>query len=66
MVLTLIDLHEFDYTETAQALNIPLGTVKSRLVRARLQMKQKLKGYANFQMPSRSFQSLSSGSGCEI
>jgi len=41
-VLTLIDLHELDYVETAQALNIPLGTVKSRLVRARLQMKEKL------------------------
>jgi len=41
-VLTLIDLYEFDYTEAARALNIPLGTVKSRLVRARLQMKEKL------------------------
>lgn len=41
-VLTLIDLHEFDYAEAAQALNIPLGTVKSRLARARLQMKKKL------------------------
>ncbi|MGD8402377.1 MAG: sigma-70 family RNA polymerase sigma factor [Anaerolineales bacterium] len=66
MVLTLIDLHEFDYTEAAQALNIPLGTVKSRLVRARLQMREKLRDYAFFQVPSQSFQSLSSGSGCEI
>ena len=36
-VLTLIDLYELDYTEAAQVLNIPLGTVKSRLARARLQ-----------------------------
>lgn len=65
-VLTLIDLYEFDYTEAAQALNVPLGTVKSRLVRARLQMREKLKDYVNFQVPSQSFQTLSSGSGCEI
>lgn len=41
-VLTLIDLHELDYLEAAQALKVPLGTVKSRLARARLQMKEKL------------------------
>ena len=41
-VLTLIDIHELDYTEAAQILNVPLGTVKSRLARARLQMKEKL------------------------
>jgi RNA polymerase sigma-70 factor (ECF subfamily) len=41
-VLTLIDLHELDYVEAAQALKVPLGTVKSRLARARLQMKEKL------------------------
>lgn len=42
-VLTLVDLHEFDYTEAAQALKVPIGTVKSRLARARLQMKEKLR-----------------------
>lgn len=41
-VLTLIDIHELDYTEAARILNVPLGTVKSRLARARLQMKEKL------------------------
>lgn len=65
-VLTLIDLYEFDYTEAAQALKVPLGTVKSRLVRARLQMREKLKDYVNFQVPSQSLQTLSTGSGCEI
>jgi len=49
-VLTLVDLHELDYSEAAQALNVPLGTVKSRLVRARLQMREKLKGYENLQL----------------
>ena len=42
-VLTLIDLYEFDYAEAAQALGIPLGTVKSRLARARLQVQEKLR-----------------------
>lgn len=41
-VLTLIDLHELDYLEAAEALNVPIGTVKSRLARARLRMKEKL------------------------
>lgn len=34
-VITLIDLYEFDYTEAAEILHIPLGTLKSRLARAR-------------------------------
>jgi RNA polymerase sigma-70 factor, ECF subfamily len=42
-VLTLIDLHELDYLEAAQALKVPLGTVKSRLARARSQMQAKLR-----------------------
>lgn len=41
-VLTLIDLYELDYAETAQVLHVPIGTVKSRLARARLQMQNKL------------------------
>lgn len=41
-VLTLIDLNELDYVEAAQTLKVPIGTVKSRLARARLQMKKKL------------------------
>jgi RNA polymerase sigma-70 factor (ECF subfamily) len=43
-ILTLIDVQGFDYLEAAQALNVPVGTVKSRLARARLQMKEKLTG----------------------
>ena len=49
-VITLIDIYELDYTETAQILNIPLGTVKSRLARARMQMKHKLKGNLNMSL----------------
>lgn len=44
-VLTLIDVHEFDYAEAAQSLNIPIGTVKSRLARARLYMQKKIRNY---------------------
>lgn len=46
-VLTLVDLHELDYEETARVLGIPLGTVKSRLARARLQMQEKVRGHAD-------------------
>lgn len=46
-VLTLIDIHELDYSEAAQALQVPIGTVKSRLARARLRMQEKLKDRVN-------------------
>ncbi|HEY5731235.1 MAG TPA: sigma-70 family RNA polymerase sigma factor [Anaerolineales bacterium] len=49
IVLTMIDIHEFDYAEAANALNIPIGTVKSRLARARFQMKNLLEN--NFHHP---------------
>lgn len=42
-VLVLVDLYQFDYLEAAETLRIPIGTVKSRLARARMQMKEKLK-----------------------
>jgi RNA polymerase sigma-70 factor (ECF subfamily) len=41
-VLTLIDINELDYVEAAEALKVPIGTVKSRLARARMKMKSKL------------------------
>jgi RNA polymerase sigma-70 factor (ECF subfamily) len=40
-VLTLVDLHELDYAEVADALKIPIGTVKSRLARARYRISEK-------------------------
>ncbi len=52
-VLTLIDLNEFDYGEAARALKVPIGTVKSRLARARLQMKKKLTSVPDSQIQSR-------------
>jgi RNA polymerase sigma-70 factor (ECF subfamily) len=38
-VLVLIDIQEMDYQEVAQILGAPLGTVKSRLARARRQFR---------------------------
>jgi RNA polymerase sigma-70 factor, ECF subfamily len=40
----LVDVYEMDYLEAADVLNIPPGTVKNRLARARLQLKEKLAG----------------------
>lgn len=41
-VLVLVDLGDFSYQETAQILAIPVGTVMSRLHRARRLLKQSL------------------------
>ena len=44
-VLSLRELAGMDYDEIAKALSIPLGTVKSRINRARKQMREKLSEY---------------------
>lgn len=41
-VLTLSDLGDLSYPEIADVLNIPVGTVKSRLSRARRQVRERL------------------------
>jgi RNA polymerase sigma-70 factor (ECF subfamily) len=45
-VLTLVDLEEFPYAEVATILAIPIGTVMSRLCRARLALKTLLQELA--------------------
>ena len=45
-VVLLADVHEFDYKEVAKILDIPMGTVMSRLNRARTQLKKSLAGVA--------------------
>lgn len=39
-VILLRDLQDFDYQEISEILNIPLGTVKSRLARARDELRK--------------------------
>lgn len=41
-ILVLRDLQDLDYQQLAEVLDIPLGTVKSRLFRARLALRQAL------------------------
>jgi RNA polymerase sigma-70 factor, ECF subfamily len=40
--LVLVDLHEMDYLEAASVLELPLGTVKSRVARARLKLRDEI------------------------
>ena len=46
MIIILCDLEEFSYEEMARILNIPIGTVRSRLHRARTLLKEALTTYA--------------------
>jgi RNA polymerase sigma-70 factor (ECF subfamily) len=46
-VVLLADVHEFDYKEVAEVLEIPIGTVMSRLSRARGQLKKSLTAVAH-------------------
>ena len=45
-VLVLSDLGDLNYAEIAQVLNVPTGTVKSRLFRARRRLQESLIDYA--------------------
>ena len=46
MVIVLCDIEEFSYEEIAAIADIPVGTVRSRLHRARNMLKDKLRNYA--------------------
>lgn len=43
VALELVELHEMEYQEAAAVLNLPLGTLKSRVARARLRLRELLK-----------------------
>jgi RNA polymerase sigma-70 factor (ECF subfamily) len=44
-ILVMRDIEGFDYQQMADVLNLPLGTLKSRLFRARLALRDELKTY---------------------
>jgi RNA polymerase sigma-70 factor (ECF subfamily) len=44
-VVVMVDVEGLDYQEVAQAIGKPLGTIKSRLARARLKLRDCLQGF---------------------
>lgn len=50
-VITLRDLQGMDYAEIAEVLSIPIGTVRSRLHRARIELKDLLADYMQADSP---------------
>jgi RNA polymerase sigma-70 factor (ECF subfamily) len=44
-VVVLADIQGLDYSEVAHAAHVPLGTIKSRLARARLRLRECLQGF---------------------
>ena len=44
-VVVLADVQGMDYSEVATAARVPLGTIKSRLARARLRLRECLRGF---------------------
>lgn len=50
-VVVMADLQGLDYAEVAVAIRAPLGTIKSRLARARLRLRECLQGFAEL-LPS--------------
>lgn len=45
-VVVLADIQGMDYVEVAASVRVPLGTIKSRLARARLRLRECLQGFA--------------------
>jgi RNA polymerase sigma-70 factor (ECF subfamily) len=44
-VVVLADIQGLDYVEVASTARVPLGTIKSRLARARLRLRECLQGF---------------------
>ena len=49
--VVLVDIEGLSYEEAASAAHVPVGTVKSRLARARMQMRDTLRGFQDL-LPS--------------
>jgi RNA polymerase sigma-70 factor (ECF subfamily) len=48
-ILVMRDVEGFDYQQMADVLNLPLGTLKSRLFRARIALRDELRPYMESQ-----------------
>ena len=48
-LIVMRDMEGFDYKQMADLLQLPLGTLKSRLFRARLALREELRGYFDVQ-----------------
>ncbi len=51
-VVVLADIQGLDYLEVAASVRVPVGTIKSRLARARLRLRDCLQGFAELLPPS--------------
>ena len=54
LAVTLCDMEELSYEEAAEALGIPLGTVRSRLFRGRHMLRERLSSMMDSAPPSNS------------
>lgn len=50
-IVTLVDLEEFSYSQVAEIIDIPIGTVMSRLCRARKALADRLLEYKSEERP---------------
>jgi RNA polymerase sigma-70 factor (ECF subfamily) len=51
-VVILADIQGLDYIEVAASVKVPVGTIKSRLARARLRLRECLQGFVELLPPS--------------
>jgi RNA polymerase sigma-70 factor (ECF subfamily) len=54
LAVTLVDMQGLEYSEAAIILGVPIGTVRSRLARARMQLHDLLQGFAKMRGISQS------------
>ncbi len=52
-IVILVDIYEMEYRDAARVAGVPMGTVKSRLARGRMQLRYFLRDVANEYLPER-------------
>ena len=57
IVVVLVDIQGMDYTEAAESAGTPLGTIKSRLARARKSLRDCLQGFGELLPPAFRYES---------